>query len=75
MLEFRVQQALKTCDFFIAIGTSGTVYPAAGYVQTAAAAGAETVLVNAEAPHNIAFFRHFYQGPASRVLPPLLGVG
>ena len=73
MLEFRVQQALQACDFFIAVGTSGTVYPAAGYVQLAADAGAETILVNAEAPHNIAYFNKFFQGPAARVLPKLLG--
>ncbi len=74
MLEFRVQQALRSCDYFIAIGTSGTVYPAAGYVQTAGDAGARTVLINAEAPHNIAFFKEFYQGPATKILPALLGL-
>ena len=72
MLEFRIQQALKHCDLFIAVGTSGTVYPAAGYVQLAVDSGAETVLINAEPPHNIAFFNRFYQGKASVILPEIL---
>lgn len=74
MLEFRVQQALRAADFFITIGTSGTVYPAAGYVQTASEAGAETILINAEPPHNLAFFKRFYQGPATKIFPALLGL-
>jgi len=74
MLEFQVQQSLGSADFFITIGTSGTVYPAAGYVQTASDAGAETILINAESPHNLEFFRQFYQGKATKILPALLGL-
>lgn len=57
---------------FLAAGTSGTVYPAAGFVDTARAAGAETFLVNAEAADNAGRFHHFLQGPSGEVLPGLL---
>ena len=74
MLQFRVHQAMQACDFFITIGTSGTVYPAAGYVQIALDAGAETILINADSPENLEFFKYFYQGPAAKILPALLGM-
>jgi NAD-dependent deacetylase len=38
----QIEAALKQCDLFVAIGTSGTVYPAAGFVEIAKANGAET---------------------------------
>ena len=41
--------ALEKCDLFAAIGTSGNVYPAAGFVRVARAAGAHTVEINLEA--------------------------
>ena len=45
---------LKQVDIFIAIGTSGTVYPAADFVQMAAAAGAPIrMLLNKEAPREM----------------------
>jgi NAD-dependent deacetylase len=56
---------------FLAVGTSGVVYPAAGLVLHARAAGAETWLVNVEAPDNRGAFHHFVQGPSGRVLPEL----
>jgi NAD-dependent deacetylase len=42
------KHALRSCDLFVAIGTSGTVYPAAGFVRAAGYAGARTVLLNLE---------------------------
>lgn len=64
-----IYDALERCDLFIAIGTSGHVYPAAGFVEMANRAGAETVEINLE-PSKIqsAFDRHLY-GPASREVP------
>lgn len=41
-------RALRNCDLFIAVGTSGTVSPASRFVRSAAYAGAHTVLVNLE---------------------------
>lgn len=43
-----IQDALEQADLFVSIGTSGTVYPAAGFVQLARAAGADTLELNLE---------------------------
>jgi NAD-dependent deacetylase len=56
---------------FLAVGTSGVVYPAAGLVLHARGYGAETWLVNAEPPENRGAFQHFVEGPSGRVLPEL----
>jgi len=66
----RITQALQHCDLFIAIGTSGNVYPASGFYQTARAAGARTVELNLE-PTGSAFDEHVH-GPASVVVPAFL---
>jgi NAD-dependent deacetylase len=57
---------------FLAAGTSGAVYPAAGMVLEARRAGAKTWLVNADPPDNVDFFQHFIQGKSGEVLPRLL---
>ena len=59
---------------FLAVGTSGNVWPAAGYVGMARSVGAVAWLVNLEAAENVGAFDHFVQGPAGEVLAPLLGV-
>jgi NAD-dependent deacetylase len=56
---------------FLAVGTSGLVYPAAGLVLQARAAGATAWLVNADPPDNLRAFHHFVQGPSGQVLPDL----
>lgn len=56
---------------FLAVGTSGLVYPAAGLVLQARMAGAETWLVNKEPADNARAFHHFVQGPSGEVLPGL----
>ena len=64
-----IADALENCDVFAAIGTSGQVYPAAGFVQTARAAGALTVEMNLK-PSTVssAFAQHRF-GPASEIVP------
>ena len=57
---------------FLAVGTSGAVYPAAGLVQLAKAHGAETWLINAEPAENGAAFDHFVRGKSAELLPGLL---
>ncbi len=71
-----VKRALRDCDLFIAVGTSGIVTPAADYVRGAEYAGARTILVNLEpmAPANPAF-KQQYLGPAESVLPEPLATG
>jgi NAD-dependent deacetylase len=58
---------------FVAVGTSGVVYPAAGLVDLARRIGAKTYLVNAEPADNTARFHSFVQGKSAEVLPGLLG--
>jgi len=58
---------------FLAAGTSGAVWPAAGFVDLARARGAETWLVNAERADNAGRFDHVREGPSGTWLPALLG--
>ncbi len=60
---------------FVAVGTSGNVWPVAGFVDLAAVAGAETWLVNLDPAENAWRFDRVVRGPAGDVLPGLLGVG
>lgn len=57
--------ALENCDLFAAVGTSGNVYPAAGFVRVARAAGAHTVEINLEASEVNDDFAETRLGPAS----------
>ncbi len=73
--EWLSKRALRDCDLFVAIGTSGTVSPASNFVRGAKYAGAHTILVNLEPmnPPNPAFDRQII-GRAEDILPQLLGV-
>ena len=78
--QYRVMRFLRRANIdraplhFLAIGTSGTVYPAASYVQYAKELGATTWLANLERPENARAFDHVVEGPATAVVPQLLGV-
>jgi NAD-dependent deacetylase len=56
---------------FVAVGTSGLVYPAAGLVDATKQIGGTSWLVNLEAPANATRFDHVVLGPAGRELPAL----
>jgi NAD-dependent deacetylase len=73
--EWEAKKALRSCDLFLAVGTSGTVSPASNFVRSAEYAGARTIYVNLEpmSPPNPAF-REAHLGSAEIVLPQLLGV-
>ncbi|HLV11287.1 MAG TPA: NAD-dependent deacylase [Trueperaceae bacterium] len=64
-----IQDALWESDVFAAIGTSGLVYPAAGFVRTAAAAGARTVEMNLGASAVASAFDEVREGPATVTVP------
>lgn len=64
----RIAEALATCDLFVAIGTSGEVYPAAGFVEEAAGFGAETLEINLD-PSAPARFDRVIAGPATQTVP------
>lgn len=64
----RIAEALAGCDLFVAIGTSGEVYPAAGFVEEAAGLGAETLEINLE-PSAPGRFDRVIAGPATQAVP------
>lgn len=59
---------LSSCDLFVSIGTSGEVYPAAGFVHEARRAGAHTVELNLEPSLNRRDFGEGRYGPATQVV-------
>lgn len=65
----RIWQALDQADLFAAIGTSGNVYPAAGFVQYAARNGAECIELNLEPGATARDFTRHISGPATRTVP------
>lgn len=60
---------LRAADLFVAIGTSGNVYPAAAFVQDAARYGADTIELNLEPSATISDFADARFGKASEVVP------
>lgn len=66
-----IEEALKSCEIFLIIGTSGAVYPAAGFVMSAKLLGARTIAINLDKPDNLGYVDHFFQGKSGEVLPNL----
>ncbi len=64
-----IYTALEQCDLFVAIGTSGHVYPAAGFVEMAANSGATTLEINLERSKIASNFEHGMYGLASEQVP------
>ncbi len=66
----RITQALAAAALFVSIGTSGSVYPAAGFVQEARMTGrARTVELNLEPSEGVSLFHEARHGPASELVP------
>jgi NAD-dependent deacetylase len=65
----RIDRALMAADLFVSIGTSGAVYPAAGYVQTARYRGAQTLEINLEPSLGSYHFHGSRTGPAGVLVP------
>lgn len=65
----RIDEALHRCHLFVSIGTSGAVYPAAGFVQTARYCGASTVEMNLEPSLGSVFFEESRIGRAGELVP------
>jgi NAD-dependent deacetylase len=65
----RIDEALARAELFVAIGTSGAVYPAAGYVAEARALGVPTVELNLEPPDNARALDDARHGPATETVP------
>ena len=65
----RIDEALRRCDMFVSIGTSGAVYPAAGFVQTARYCGARTLEINLEPSLGSYMFDESRTGKAGALVP------
>jgi NAD-dependent deacetylase len=65
----RIFVALETADLFVSIGTSGAVYPAAGFVRAAAAYGARTLELNLVPSEGSHLFDEARHGPAGTIVP------
>jgi len=64
-----IYEALGACDLFVSVGTSGTVYPAAGFVAEATNAGAHTVELNLDPSDGASLFEEAHYGQATEVVP------
>lgn len=67
-----IERRLSECDLFLSVGTSGNVYPAAGFVRLAGHFGAKTIEINLEPSLNAYEFSHGIYGKAGDVLPDLV---
>jgi len=65
----RIDEMLQRCDLFVSIGTSGAVYPAAGFVQTARYCGAKTLEINLEPSLGSYMFDESRTGRAGELVP------
>ena len=74
-----IEASIGACDLFVSIGTSGNVYPAAGFVEEAQNAGAHTVELNLEPSEGHDLFAEAVHGRATEIVPAfvekLLGKG
>ncbi len=67
-----IEAALVASERFVAIGTSGAVWPAAGFVREARAAGIPTVEANLEPSNGAGLFDERIYGPATETVPALV---
>jgi len=65
----RIEAALRDCDLFVSIGTSGAVYPAAGFVQMAKTMGTRTLEINLEPSAGSHWFDENRYGRAGELVP------
>jgi len=64
-----IDAAIASCDLFVSIGTSGAVFPAAGFVQSARYAGAQTLELNLDPSEGSIFFNESRMGRAGDLVP------
>lgn len=64
-----IEQAIVSCDLFVSIGTSGAVYPAAGFVQMARTIGKQTLELNLERSEGSRYFHKSRLGKAGEIVP------
>lgn len=64
-----IRATIATCELFVVIGSSGTVYPASGFASLARECGVKTVCINLEPPAGASAFDQMIVGSASLVVP------
>jgi NAD-dependent deacetylase len=64
-----IYAAIRKADLFVSIGTSGAVYPAAGFVRDARSLGATTLELNLERSEGSGWFDESRLGPATELVP------
>jgi NAD-dependent deacetylase len=64
-----IYAAIRTADLFVSIGTSGAVYPAAGFVRDARGQGVKTLELNLEPSQGTRWFDEARHGPATEIVP------
>lgn len=69
----RIEARLLACDLFVSIGTSGAVYPAAGFVQRARALGKDTLEINLDPSDGSHYFDETRHGKAGTLVPQWVG--
>ena len=69
----RIYRAIREADLFVSIGTSGAVYPAAGFVRDARDLGVQTLELNLERSEGSHWFHESRQGRAAELVPAWVG--
>ncbi len=69
----RIYAALRSADLFVSIGTSGAVYPAAGFVRDARDLGVQTLELNLERSEGSHWFHESRLGKAGELVPNWIG--
>jgi NAD-dependent deacetylase len=64
-----IRAAIAACDQFVVIGSSGSVYPAAGFAALAQQSGSQTLSINLDTPSSADTFDQLMTGPATRMVP------
>ncbi len=67
-----INKILSKTDYFLVVGTSGVVYPAAQFLYIAKNYGADTIGINLEEPDNMQFIDEFHKGKSGDLLPKLV---
>ena len=70
----RIEREIANATVMLVIGTSGSVYPAASFVNWARQAGARTIYIGPESPLNASAFTTVVEGKAGEVMPGLFGI-
>ncbi len=70
----RIEREITRATLMVVVGTSGSVYPAANFVNWARRGGARTVYVGPEPPLNAQAFTNVVEGKAGMVLPRLFAL-